>query len=76
MLTDSKGNSHFVMVDEKPEHLISNIDNLMETLKIDELNFIGEPFSDWIVHYPKLKMEWIAENIYPRDCESKKFDEV
>lgn len=70
-LTDSKGNSHYVMVDEKEECLNFNVDDLTETLKIDELNFIGEPFRDWIVHYPKLKEEWIAENIYTSSTYSK-----
>lgn len=63
-LTDSKGNSHYVMVNETPEYLVFNVDDLTETLKIDELNFIGEPFSDWIVHYPKLEWGWICENLY------------
>lgn len=71
-LTDSKGNSHYVMVDETPKHLVFNVDDLTETLKIDELNFIGEPFSDWILHYPKLEWGWICENLYTSsDSKSK-----
>ena len=65
-LTDSKGNKHYVRIEETEERLYFDVDDLTESEVYDDLNFIGEPFSDWIVRYPDIEVRWIAERIHSR----------